>query len=176
MNLKKQFVHHRNLLARGQTEISLFYGLINMCLLFWLFLRDVITVPRVWIVIIAPVCFLIALGMQYLVGYLMNRWKLIDELQKWDFERNPVVMGLVGKPEAGEPKDVFGFNDKPLSRICSVCGKTPPSKQKMVDVSIPKPFDKNPDNDPPDMDQPAGWRNDRLCEDCYNEYQRNRNR
>lgn len=144
-------MHHRNLLSRGHTEISLFYSTIQMSILVWLFLRDIMTVSRVWIAIIAPVCFLLAIGIQYLVGYLMDRWKLIDALQEWDFKRNPVVMGLTGQPAVDKDDDMAFFRqvEKPLGRVCAACGST---------------------DDPMDEDgYTDDWVNDRLCEQCKKE-------
>lgn len=144
-------MHHRNLLSRGHTEISLFYSTIQMGILLWLFLRDVMTISRFWTAIISSTCFLLAIGIQYLVGYLMDRWKLIDALQEWDFKRNPVVMGLAGQPAVCKDDDMAFFRqvENPLGRVCGGCGKT---------------------DNPLDIDgYTSKWVNDRLCMDCYDE-------
>lgn len=122
-----------------------------MSILVWLFLRDIMTVSRVWIAMIAPVCFLLAIGIQYLVGYLMDRWKLIDALQQWDFERNPVVMGLTGQsghggqngPDKDDDMAFFRQVEKPLGRVCAVCLT---------------------------MSDDVDWVNDRLCARCNQTY------
>lgn len=104
--IKKQWVHHRNLLSRGHTEISLFYSTIQMSILIWLFLRDLMTFPRVWIFIIAPACGIAAIAIQYFTGYFMERYKIIDDLQEWDFERNPVITRLLEQNEIEITSDV----------------------------------------------------------------------
>jgi len=93
--VRKFYAHHRNLLSRGHTEISLFYGIIQMSLIVWLTLRDMITIHREWVFVIIPAIVLFAGTVQYLVGYFMDRYKVIDDLQKWDFERNPQVMQIL---------------------------------------------------------------------------------
>ena len=90
-SLKKTWIHHRNRLARGQTEISLFYGVIQTALLLSLFLRDIMTFHRVWLLIFLPACFLGVTALMYLIGWYMDTHGLIDELQDWDAERNPML-------------------------------------------------------------------------------------
>lgn len=106
--IKKRWVHHRNLLSRGHTEISLFYSTLQMSILIWLFLRDLMTFSRIWIFFIAPICFIAAIAIQYLTGYFMDRFKIIDDLQEWDTERNPVFMNMKNKltpePEVKQKK------------------------------------------------------------------------
>jgi len=93
--IKKRWIHHRNLLARGHTEVSLFYSTIQMAILIWLFLRDLMSFSRFWIFVIAPACAILVILIQYLVGYMMDRYGMIHELQEWDFERNPMVMKIL---------------------------------------------------------------------------------
>lgn len=93
--LKARWAHHRNLLSRGQTEISIFYGVISMSLLLWLTLRDMFTIPREWVVFILPGIILSAGAAQYIVGYFIWKWDLIKEYQKWDSEQNPMLTDIL---------------------------------------------------------------------------------
>jgi len=94
---KKRYAHHRNLLARGHTEISLFYSTISMSLIVWLAIRDSVTIRREWAFVVIPLIILVAATIQYLVGYLMDRYKVIQDLQEWDFSRNPLIQYLYDK-------------------------------------------------------------------------------
>jgi len=92
---KKWFINHRNRLARGQTELSLFQGVIQTALILWLFLRDLMTIPRLWVFLFFPVCLLCVMTIQYFIGYFMDRCKMIDEIQEWDFDRNPQIKKIL---------------------------------------------------------------------------------
>ena len=93
--VRKSYAHHRNLLSRGHTEIGLVYSSVQMGILVWLFLRDVTTFSRLWLFALLPGIVLLALAIQYGVGWLMDRHKVIDDLQKWDMSRNPQVMEIL---------------------------------------------------------------------------------
>ena len=95
--LKERWAHHRNILSRGQSEISLFYGVISMSLLLWLSLRDAFTIPREWSVFILPAIIVIAGIAQYIVGWIMVRTRFIEEIQKWDGEKNPLLTEILEK-------------------------------------------------------------------------------
>jgi len=94
LGFKKRLIHHRNRFARGQTELSLFQGVIQTALIFWLFLRDLMTFPREWVFFFFPICLCGVLIVQYLIGYFMDRFKMIDEIQDWDAARNPYLKDI----------------------------------------------------------------------------------
>jgi len=94
-NIRKRWAHHRNLLSRGHSEISLFYGVIQMALIFWLFLRDITTFSRVWMLVIIPVVVILATIIQYFIGWFMDRNGLIKDYQEWDTERNPIITAIL---------------------------------------------------------------------------------
>jgi len=93
--LRKAYAHHRNLLSRGHTEISLFYSIIQMSLIMWLALRDMMTIHREWVFIIIPGIVLVAATIQYFVGYFMDRYRIIEDLQEWDMSRMPQIKELL---------------------------------------------------------------------------------
>lgn len=66
-----------------------------MSLIIWLALRDSVSIRRYWVFVIIPVLILVAGGLQLLVGYLMDRWKMIHYYQRWDTERNPVISDIL---------------------------------------------------------------------------------
>jgi hypothetical protein len=96
-NWKKRWAHHRNILSRGQSEISLFYGVVSMSLLLWLSLRDAFTIPRAYGVFIVPAIIILAAVAQYLVGWVMVKIRFIEEIQRWDAEKNPMLKEILEK-------------------------------------------------------------------------------
>uniref|UniRef100_A0A6M3K9W7 Uncharacterized protein n=1 Tax=viral metagenome TaxID=1070528 RepID=A0A6M3K9W7_9ZZZZ len=93
--VRKSYAHHRNLLSRGHTEISLFYGIIQMSLIVWLALRDMVTIHREWVFVVIPGIVIFAATVQYLVGYFMDRFRVIEDLQEWDMSRMPQIRELL---------------------------------------------------------------------------------
>lgn len=68
-----------------------------MSLLLWLSLRDAFTIPRAWGVFILPMIIVVAAVAQYVVGWIMVRTHFIEEISKWDSERNPVLADILDK-------------------------------------------------------------------------------
>lgn len=68
-----------------------------MSLLLWLSLRDAFTIPRAWGVFILPVIIVCAGIAQYVVGYVMVKTQFIEEIQKWDGEKNPLLIEILEK-------------------------------------------------------------------------------
>jgi len=66
-----------------------------MAILIWLFLRDLVSFSRVWIFIVAPAVAIMAILIQYLIGYFMDKTKMIDEIQQWDLNRSPQIKSLL---------------------------------------------------------------------------------
>ena len=95
--LRKRFIHHRNLLSRGHTEASLVFSLFQYSMIFWLFIRDLITIHRVWMLLIIPLSAILATAIQYTIGYYWDKGKFVDEDNVWISERNPVLMEILSK-------------------------------------------------------------------------------
>lgn len=68
-----------------------------MSLLLWLSLRDAFTIPRAYAVFVLPTIILIAGAAQYVVGWIMVKTKFIEEISKWDSEKNPVLTEILEK-------------------------------------------------------------------------------
>lgn len=96
-NFKKLIVHHRCILARGQSECSLVWGALQMGILAWLMLRDAITISRTFVFIVAPIIVLLVLAVQYYIGWFYERHKVIDEITLWDSERNKILKDIQGE-------------------------------------------------------------------------------
>ena len=66
-----------------------------MALIFWLFLRDITTFSRVWMLVIIPVVVILATIIQYLIGWFMDKKGLIKDYQEWDSARNPYLVDIL---------------------------------------------------------------------------------
>ena len=70
-----------------------------MAILFWLLLRDVTTFSRFWIVGFFPIILIVSIAIQYLIGWFMDKYKVIEDIQEWDAERNPLMTKIVKQTE-----------------------------------------------------------------------------
>ena len=68
-----------------------------MSLLLWLSLRDAFTIPRAYAAFILPTIIILAGAAQYVVGWIMVKTKFIEEISKWDSEKNPVLTEILEK-------------------------------------------------------------------------------
>ena len=103
----KKYIHHRNLLIRGQLELSIVIGLINTGMLLGLFLRGLLGVPLNYVlVIVITSIFFVGLG-QYFLGLLYDRKGLIHEENDWTTSRTPILGRIeeaVKQMETGDGK------------------------------------------------------------------------
>jgi len=100
----QRWTHHRNLLSRGHSEVSLFYGVIQMALIVWLTIRDSVSIDRQWVIVIIPAIFVVGAGIQYLVGYVMDQTGIIRDYQAWDAERNPLIVDILNRVRSSGEK------------------------------------------------------------------------
>ena len=91
----KKYIHHRNLLVRGQLELSVIMSLINTGMLFGLFLKTVLDIPTSYVVYIILGCVTMTAFLQYLFGCYYERKKLFDEENNWLTDRTPVFQRLM---------------------------------------------------------------------------------
>jgi len=87
----KKYIHHRSLLIKGHGEISLIWSVLSQTLIVWLALRDADTIHRIHAIWILPSIMLIALLVQYLIGWIWERNKLVDAEEQWRLERSPMI-------------------------------------------------------------------------------------
>jgi hypothetical protein len=91
----KKYIHHRNLLVRGQLELSVIMSLINTGMLFGLFLKTVLDIPTRYVVYIILGCVTLTAFLQYLFGWYYEHKKLFDEENNWMTDRTPIFRRLV---------------------------------------------------------------------------------
>jgi len=94
-NLIKKYIHHRSLLVKGHSELSLAVSVFNYAMLMWLTLRDIITFPRIYVLLILPGTFVVVFIIQYIIGWIWERKKLVNEEQDWLAVRNPVLKEIL---------------------------------------------------------------------------------
>ena len=93
--IAKKYIHHRNLLVRGQLELSVIMSLINTGILFGLFLKTVLDIPTNYVVYIIIGCVTLTALLQYLFGWYYEQKKLFDEENNWLTDRTPVFQKLI---------------------------------------------------------------------------------
>ena len=93
--IAKKYIHHRNLLVRGQLELSVIMSLINTGMLFGLFLKTVFDIPTIYVVYIILGCVTLTALLQYLFGWYYEHKKLFDEENNWLTDRTPVFQRLM---------------------------------------------------------------------------------
>ena len=93
--IAKKYIHHRNLLVRGQLELSMIMSLINTGMLFGLFLKTVLNIPTSYVVYIILGCVTLTALLQYLFGWYYEHKKLFDEDNNWLTDRTPVFQKLM---------------------------------------------------------------------------------
>ena len=91
----KKYIHHRNLLVRGQIELSVIMSLVNTGMLFGLFLKTVLDIPTSYVVYIILGCVTLTAFLQYLFGWYYEQKKLFDEENNWMTDRTPIFQRLV---------------------------------------------------------------------------------
>jgi hypothetical protein len=91
----KKYIHHRNLLVRGQLELSVIMSLINTGMLFGLFLKTVLDIPTSYVVYIILGCVTLTALLQYLFGWYYEHKKLFDEENNWLTDRTPIFQRLM---------------------------------------------------------------------------------
>ena len=95
--IAKKYIHHRNLLVRGQLELSVIMSLVNTGLLFGLFLKNVLNIPTSYVVYIILGCVTITAFLQYLFGWYYEQKKLFDEENNWLTDRTPIFQELINQ-------------------------------------------------------------------------------
>ncbi len=93
--IAKKYIHHRNLLVRGQLELSVIMSLINTGMLFGLFLKTVLDIPTNYVVYIILGCVTLTALLQYLFGWYYEYKKLFDEENNWMTDRTPIFKRLI---------------------------------------------------------------------------------
>ncbi len=96
-DIAKKYIHHRNLLVRGQLELGVIMSLINTGMLFGIFLKGVLDIPTKYVVLIIFVSVILVAISQYLFGWYYEHKKLFDEENNWITDRTPVFQKLINQ-------------------------------------------------------------------------------
>ena len=91
--LRAGYIHHRNRLLKGYSEVSIFIGLFNNMMVLWIFLKYAFNIKNTYFWIL-PIVAAAALSIMYLFGWIWDRYKLFNEDYRWISHRNPVMMDM----------------------------------------------------------------------------------
>ena len=97
MNFGKAFVHHKNLLVRGQIETGIVKGLVYDGILGSVFLKSFFDISAVSIAYIVAVCAILTATIQYTYGRFYDNKKMIDIENDWVTDRTPILQELIKK-------------------------------------------------------------------------------
>lgn len=96
-DIAKKYIHHRNLLIRGQLELSVIMSLINIGMIFGIFLKNVLDISTRYIIFIILGCVVLTALLQYLFGWYYEQKKLFDEENNWITDRTPLLQKLIDR-------------------------------------------------------------------------------
>jgi len=95
MTLSDRYIHHRNLLQRGQQEIALYIAIFNVSMLLSVFLRTIMHLRATWIAFIVVMCIIGILVTCYIFGWIYNKRGLFQSEAKWFTFRNPDIQEIL---------------------------------------------------------------------------------
>jgi len=91
----KWYIHQRSLIVKGHAELSLAASVFQYVVLLWLFIRDMLDIPRSSILIVAPVASILVIGIQYWIGWIWDKKKIVNEEQDWIMVRSPQIQAIL---------------------------------------------------------------------------------
>jgi len=91
----KKYIHWRCILVRGHSEVSLLWSVISQTLIVWLAIRDAVTVQRIHALWIIPAIMVLAIIVQFVIGWVWEKKKLVNEEQAWVMERTEAIQELL---------------------------------------------------------------------------------
>lgn len=94
MSISERYIHHRNLIYKGETEIGFLKRLASYqgLMVAWLFARDLFPdLPRWVFIVVAPCLVCLQFTVYWLVGKVWDRRHLFDQEASWQNKRNPVI-------------------------------------------------------------------------------------
>jgi hypothetical protein len=94
-----KYIHHRNLLLRGQYELGMVIGNVSLCMISWLFFKDLLDFPKEYAKIVMPSIFVVVCLIQYLFGYFWDQIHGFDTENEWHLDRNPTLRGMRKRSE-----------------------------------------------------------------------------
>lgn len=97
INLSDRYIHHRNLLRRGQQEIALYIAVFNLSMLLSVFLRTIVHLRATWIAVLVFACIICILCFCYFIGRYCDRHQIISRELGWQTSRNPQINEIKSK-------------------------------------------------------------------------------
>ena len=94
MGKGKTYIHHRNLLVRGQIELGIIFSLVNTGMLLAILLKNVLGFSTRWTFIITVGSIFIVALCEYLFGWFYERSRLFDVENNWLTDRTPILQEL----------------------------------------------------------------------------------
>ena len=94
MGKGQKYIHHRNLLVRGQIELGIILSLVNTGMLLGIFLKAVLGVSTSWTFLITISSVLIVGICEYFFGWFYERKHLFDLENDWLTDRTPLLQTL----------------------------------------------------------------------------------
>ena len=98
----QKYVHHRNLLARGQIETGLFLYPYTLAVMTGVFVKVVLgfsTECTGWITGLV----MVGIGLfQHRMGWLYDKWGIIQADEQWRLERSPLLVEMAKDVKKGE--------------------------------------------------------------------------
>lgn len=89
MGKGEKYIHHRNLLVRGQIELGIVLSLVNTGILLAILLKTVVGISISWTFLITVSSVLIVGICEYLFGWFYEKAKLFDVENTWLTDRTP---------------------------------------------------------------------------------------
>ena len=95
----RKYIHWRCILVRGHSEVSLLWSVLSQTLIVWLAIRDSVSIHRIHALWILPLIMILALIVQFVIGWVWEKKKLVDAEQKWIMDRTEAIQELLNKKE-----------------------------------------------------------------------------
>ena len=105
--LSEKYIHHRNLLTRGQIELGIILALLNTGMLLGIFLKSVLGIATSLTFLITISSVLIVGICEYLFGWFYERAQLFDIENTWLTDRTPVLKRIEKMVEDNSRKEVM---------------------------------------------------------------------
>lgn len=108
MSLGAKYIHHRNLLVRGQLELGVILSLINTGMLLGIFLKNILNIYTSYVVVFIVGCVVLTGFIEYMFGRFYEKKGLIHAENDWLTNLTPVFSKLLSR----ETKEVIGKRRK----------------------------------------------------------------
>lgn len=95
--IAKAYVSWRCVLMRGHGEVSLVMSIVSPTLIIWLTLRDAVTIARIHALWIIPSLIVLAVIVQFAIGWVWDKKKLVNYEQEWLMDRTEAIQELLKK-------------------------------------------------------------------------------